>query len=227
MARPTASVARAGRGAPILAPAALVVALVAAAACAPDVVGGTRDVEDDACFCDCELGCGPEGPEQPDAGADVAAAQGTGSGDGAADGAGGSSPAASGAGGGGGGGGACPEGASTIEVTIDGEPHVSCDVEATLGALSHATAALDDGHTLVLSWNGGAPSDDACVGIALRAPGNETAENDWQSGDDCQLAVDEADGRVVGTFSATLDPVSDVELGARVLTAGALDLASP
>jgi len=31
------------------------------AGCAPDVVGGTRVIED-ACVCDCELGCGLDGP---------------------------------------------------------------------------------------------------------------------------------------------------------------------
>lgn len=215
---------------------ALALASLVLAACSPDVTGGTRDVDDD-CVCDCELGCGPSGPERPE---EVVAA--TGSGDAAA-GVGGGAPGAvgggggasgpggggGGAGGGGGGGGdvgiGCVEGASRVAFAEDGAAHETCAVDAALGALNHVTATLSDGHTLILGFTGQAPAADACVGIALRAPGNRTAENDWQSGDDCELAITRYDDRVIGTFAATLAPVLDVELGSRVLSAGELDLA--
>lgn len=211
--------------------------------CSPDVTGGTRDLDEDACVCDCELGCGPEGPERPE-GDDQAAATGSGdtaasgddAGSGGAAGDGGGGAAADGGGGadadGGGGAGAgggasvaCAAGMSRIAVAIDGAAVESCDVDASLGALNHVTATLADGHTLIVSFTGQTPSEDACVGVAMRRPGNTSSENDWQSGDGCELGVSSYGDRVIGTFAAVLAPVSDVALGERVLTAGELDLA--
>lgn len=208
--------------------------------CSPDVTGGTRDLDEDACVCDCELGCGPEGPERPE-GDDQAAATASGetsatgaggAGGATVDGAGGSTAdggGGAGADGGGGAGGsagvACVEGMSRIAVSVDGDAVETCAVDASLGALNHVTATLSDGHTLIVSFTGQSPADDACVGVAMRRPGNTSSENDWQSGSACELRVSAYDERVIGTFAATLAPVSDVELGQRVLTAGQLDLA--
>lgn len=223
--------------------AAAALASLVATACSPDVTGGTRDAEDD-CVCDCELGCGPEGPERPEEEADAASgtssgetSAGSGGGEPGPGGGGGEGPGGGGdAGGGGGGDGgsggagggagvACVAGASRIAVDVDGAGVETCAVDASLGALNHVTAVLADGHTLIVSFTGQSPSADACVGIAMRAPGNTTAENDWQSGDACDLAITGYDDRVVGTFAATLSPVSDPALGARILGGGELDLA--